>query len=28
LEYRNGDLWYDVHPLMVDLRHRRGLLLV
>jgi hypothetical protein len=28
LEYRNGDLWYDVHPMMVDLLHRRGLLLV
>ncbi|MGB5592834.1 MAG: ATP-binding protein [Crocosphaera sp.] len=27
LEYRNADLWYDVHPIVVDLLKRRGLLL-
>ncbi|MGK7874163.1 MAG: P-loop NTPase fold protein [Xenococcaceae cyanobacterium] len=27
LEYRNDDLWYDVHPIVADLLKRRGLLL-
>ncbi|MEM8779257.1 MAG: hypothetical protein AAGF26_10365 [Cyanobacteria bacterium P01_G01_bin.49] len=27
LEYRNADLWYDVHPIVADLLKRRGLLL-
>lgn len=27
LEYRNSDLWYDVHPIIADLLKRRGLLL-
>lgn len=28
LEYRNDDLWYDVHPVVVDLLRRRNLLAV
>lgn len=28
LEYRNADLWYDVHPIIADLLKRRGLLLI
>ncbi|MEA5534047.1 P-loop NTPase fold protein [Crocosphaera sp. XPORK-15E] len=27
LEYINDDLWYDVHPIVIDLLQRRGLLL-
>lgn len=27
LEYRNDDVWYDVHPVVADLLRRRGLLL-
>jgi hypothetical protein len=26
LEYQNDDLWYDVHPIVVDLLHQKGLL--
>jgi nucleoside-triphosphatase THEP1 len=26
LEYRNGDLWYDVHPMLVELLKRRNLI--
>lgn len=26
LEYRNSDLWYDVHPMLVELLQRRNLL--
>lgn len=26
LEYQNDDLWYDVHPIVVDLLRRRGLI--
>lgn len=26
LEYRNGDLWYDVHPMLVELLKRRKLI--
>ncbi len=26
LEYRNDDIWYDVHPIVADLLKRRGLL--
>jgi energy-coupling factor transporter ATP-binding protein EcfA2 len=26
LEYQNDDLWYDVHPIVVDLLQRKGLL--
>lgn len=26
LEYRNDDLWYDVHPIVCDLLKRRGLI--
>lgn len=26
LEYQNDDLWYDVHPIVVDLLKRKGLL--
>ncbi|MFM7450809.1 MAG: hypothetical protein ACKO24_19680 [Leptolyngbyaceae cyanobacterium] len=26
LEYRNDDLWYDLHPIVVDLLQRRNLL--
>ncbi len=26
LEYRNDDLWYDVHPILVDLLKRRNLI--
>jgi hypothetical protein len=26
LEYRNNDLWYDVHPVVQDLLRRRNLL--
>ena len=26
LEYRNADLWYDVHPIVADLLKRRGLI--
>ncbi|PSB27794.1 ABC transporter ATP-binding protein [Stenomitos frigidus] len=26
LEYQNDDLWYDVHPIVVDLLQRQGLL--
>lgn len=25
LEYRNGDVWYDVHPIVEDLLRRKGL---
>jgi hypothetical protein len=24
LEYRNGDLWYNVHPIVVELMKKRG----
>ena len=27
LEYRNDDIWYDVHPIVADLLKRRGFLL-
>lgn len=27
MEYRNGDLWYDVHPIVVELLEKRGMLL-
>ena len=27
LEYRNADSWYDVHPIVIDLLKRKGLLL-
>jgi hypothetical protein len=27
LEYINDDLWYDVHPIVIDLLKRKGLLL-
>ncbi len=27
LEYINDDLWYDVHPIVIDLLNRKGLLL-
>ncbi|WP_416673738.1 P-loop NTPase fold protein [Egbenema bharatensis] len=26
LEYRNGDLWYDVHPMLLELLKRRNLI--
>ena len=26
LEYRNGDVWYDIHPIVVDLLQRKGLI--
>ncbi len=26
LEYRNDDLWYDVHPIVTDLLERKGLI--
>jgi hypothetical protein len=26
LEYQNDDLWYDVHPIVVDLLQRKGLI--
>jgi hypothetical protein len=26
LEYENGDLWYDLHPIILDLLHRRKFL--
>lgn len=26
LEYRNSDLWYDVHPMLVELLERRSLI--
>lgn len=26
LEYRNGDLWYDTHPMLVELLERRSLI--
>ena len=27
LEYRNADLWYDLHPIVIDLLKRKGFLL-
>ena len=26
LEYQNDELWYDVHPIVVDLLRREGLI--
>lgn len=26
LEYRNGEVWYDIHPIMKDLLRRKGLI--
>jgi hypothetical protein len=26
LEYRNGDIWYDLHPIVIDLLKLKGLI--
>jgi hypothetical protein len=26
LEYENGDIWYDLHPIIIDLLERRKLI--
>jgi hypothetical protein len=26
LEYRNSEVWYDVHPIVLDLLQRKGLI--